>query len=185
MNLTGEVYAVSGEGAAITFDDRRTALPGATFVNGAPQFHPGADARTHILLSNVLQILSKDEFIEYANIYELRAEDTESDRNLPIGEGRTREIVFKTNCRPLPLAFVEKRLSSVTDGYGAYVLARIEGFKAIGVNLPDYRLLRHQDFGKRRLFYDYYIQILMENIDALYITRFPLHATHSILSSIT
>lgn len=162
MNLTGEVYAVSGEGAAIAFDDRRTALPGATFINGAPQFHPGADERTRILLSNVLQILSKDEFLEYANIYELRTEDTENDRNLALGEGRTREIVFKTNCRPLTSSFVEKRLSSVTDGYGAYVLARIEGFKSIGVNLPEYRLLRHQDFGKRKLFYDYYIRTRCE-----------------------
>ena len=163
MNLTGEVYAVSGEGAAIAFDDRRTALPGATFVNGAPQYHPGADARTEILLSNVRNILSKDEFIEYANIYELRTEDeTEADRNLALGEGRTREIVFKTNCRPLTLSYVEKRLSSVTDGYGAYVLARIEGFKAIGVNLPDYRLLRHQSYGKRKLFYDYYIRTRCE-----------------------
>ena len=162
MNLTGEVYAVSGEGAAIAFDDRRTALPGATFINGAPQFHPGADERTRILLSNVLQILSKDEFLEYANIYELRTEDTENDRNLALGEGRTREIVFKTNCRPLTSSFVEKRLSSVTDGYGAYVLARIEGFKSIGVNLPEYRLLRHHDFGKRKLFYDYYIRTRCE-----------------------
>ena len=162
MNLTGEVYAVSGEGAAIAFDDRRTALPGATFVNGSPQFHAGADARSHILLSNVLQILSKDEFVEYANIYELRTEDTESDLNLALGEGRTREIVFKTNCRPLACSFVEKRLSSVTDGYGAYVLARIEGFKAIGVSLPDYRMLRHQDFGKRKLFYDYYVRTRCE-----------------------
>ena len=163
MNLTGEVYAVSGEGAAIAFDDRRTALPGATFVNGAPQFHPGADARTHVLLSNVLQVLSKDEFVEYANIYELRTEDAEAgDINLPLGEGRTREIVFKTNCRPLTRSFVEKSLSSVTDGYGAYVLARIEGFKAIGVNLPDYRLLRHQNFGKRKLFYDCYVRTRCE-----------------------
>ena len=162
MHLTGEVYAVSGEGAAIAFDDRRTALPGATFVNGAPQYHPGADARTEVLLSNVRQMLSKDEFIEYANIYELRTEDTDSDRNLAIGEGRTREIVFKTNCRPLTCSYVEKRLSSVNDGYGAYVLARIEGFKAIGVNLPDYRLLRHQSFGKRKLVYDYYIRTRCE-----------------------
>ena len=162
MNLTGEVYAVSGEGAAIAFDDRRTALPGATFVNGAPQYHPGADVRTEVLLSNMRQILSKDEFIEYANVYELRTEDADCEGNLPVGEGRTREIVFKTNCRPLTCSYVEKRLSSVTDGYGAYVLARIEGFKAIGVNLPEYRLLRHQSFGKRKLFYDYYIRTRCE-----------------------
>jgi hypothetical protein len=115
-----------------------------------------------VLLANVRQMLSKDEFIEYANIYELRTEDTASDRNLALGEGRTREIVFKTNCRPLTCSYVEKRLSSVNDGYGAYVLARIEGFKAIGVNLPDYRLLRHQSFGRRKLVYDYYIRTRCE-----------------------
>ncbi len=162
MNLTGEVYAVSGEGAAIAFDDRRTALPGATFINGAPQYHPGADARTEVLLANVKQVLSKDEFIEYANIYELRTEESEDAQNLALGKGLTREIVFKTNCRPLTLSYVEKRLSSITDGYGAYVLARIEGFKAIGVNLPEYRLLRHQSFGSRKLIYDYYIRTRCE-----------------------
>ena len=34
MHITGEVYAVVGEGSTPAFDDRRTALPGATFVNG-------------------------------------------------------------------------------------------------------------------------------------------------------
>ena len=162
MNLTGEVYAVSGEGATTAFDARRTALPGATFVNGAPVYHPGIDPRTEVLLSNVRQVLSKDEFIEYANVYELRTEETERDQGVSLGEGRTREIVFKTNCRPLPSSFVEKRLSSSRDGYGAYVLARIECFKAIGVALPDYRLLRHRSIGKRRLEYDYYIRTRCE-----------------------
>ena len=132
MNLTGEVYAVSGEGAAIAFDDRRTALPGATFVNGAPQFHTGADVRTRILLSNMLQILSKDEFVEYANIYELRTEDSESDNDFALGEGRTREIVFKTNCRPLTLSFVEKRLSSATDGYAGCAKRQCAGLQPGG-----------------------------------------------------
>ncbi len=162
MHLTGEVYAVSGEGTASAFDSRRTALPGATFLNGAPQYHPGTDARTEMLLSNVRQVLSKDEFIEYANVYELRTEEPERDQGVEPGEGRTREIVFKTNCRPLTSAFVEKRLSSFDGGYGAYVLARIAGFKALGVNLPDYRLLRHRAFGKRRLVYDYYIRTRCE-----------------------
>ena len=162
MHLTGEVYAMSGEGAASAFDARRTALPGATFVNGVPQYHPGSDARSEVLLSNVRQILSKDEFIEYANIYELRTEETERDQGVSPGEGRTREIVFKTNCRPLVSSFVEKRLSSFDGGYGAYVLARIESFKAVGVNLPDYRLLRHRSIGKRRLDYDYYIRTRCE-----------------------
>ena len=162
MNLTGEVYTGSGEGATPAFDDRRTALPGATFVNGAPQYHPGADARTEVLLSNVRQVLSKDEFIEYANIYELRTKETDRDQSVEPGEGRTREIVFKTNCRPRVSSFVEKRLSRSDDGYGAYVLARIESFKAMGVSLAEYRLLRHRSFGKRRLVYDYYIRTRCE-----------------------
>jgi len=162
MHLTGEVYTVSGEGATSAFDSRRTALPGATFVNGAPKYHPGTDARTEMLLSNVRQVLSKDEFLEYANVYELRTEEAERDQGVAPGEGRTREIVFKTNCRPLPSSFVEKRLSSFDGGYGAYVLARIECFKAIGVSLPDYRLLRHRAIGKRQLAYDYYIRTRCE-----------------------
>lgn len=162
MNLTGEVYAVSGEGVTTAFDARRTALPGATFVNGAPQYHVGADIRTEVLLSNVRQILSKDEFIEYANVYELRTDDMDRDDGVAPGDGNTREIAFKTNCRPLVSSFVEKRLSSTSNGYGAYVLARIECFKAVGVNLPDYRLLRHREVGSRRLVYDYYIRTRCE-----------------------
>ena len=162
MHLTGEVYAVSGTGAATAFDSRRTALPGATFVDGVPHYHPGTDARTEVLLSNVRQMLSKDEFIEHANVYELRTEETDRDQGVAPGEGRTREIVFKTNCRPLTSAYVEKRLSHMEDGYGAYVLARIAGFKAIGVSLPEYRLLRHREFGRHQLVYDYYIRTRCE-----------------------
>lgn len=157
MNLTGEVYATSGEGAAFAFDARRTALPGATFVNGAPMFHVGADSRTEVLLSNVRQILSKDEFIEYANVYELRTEDEDGEDGVALGKGQTREISFKTNCRPLVSSFVEKRLSSLNNGYGAYVLARIECLKAVGVSLPEYRILRHVSLGGGRV-YDYYIR---------------------------
>lgn len=162
MHLTGEVYSVSGDGTTPAFDDRRAALPGATFVNGAPIYHPGADERTEMLLSNVRHTMSKDEFIEYANVYELRTNDEESADKFALGEGKTREIVFKTNCRPLTSAFVEKRLSRSDSGYGAYVLARVEGFKAIGLKLPEYRLLRHRAFGKRRLPYDYYIRTRCE-----------------------
>lgn len=162
MNLTGEVYSVSGEGTATAFDSRRTALPGATFVNGAPQYHEGVDDRTEMLLSNMRQVLSKDEFIEYANVYELRTEDSGAEGEVEPGFGNTREIAYKTNCRPLVSAFVEKRLSSTGNGYGPYMLARIECVKAIGVNLPDYRLLRHKAFGRRRLVYDYYVRTRCE-----------------------
>ncbi len=157
MSLTGEVYARSGEVAATAFDARRTALPGATFVNGAPQFHAGADERTEMLLTNVRQVLSKDEFIEYANVYELRTDEPDSVAAGP-GRGNTREISFKTNCRPLVESFVEKRLSSAGGGYGAYVLARVGIFKAVGASLPNYRILQHRSGIGRRLVYDYYVR---------------------------
>lgn len=162
MHLTGEVYSVSGDGTTPAFDDRRTALPGATFINGAPIYHPGVDERTEMLLSNVRHTMSKDEFIEYANVYELRTRNPEQGDMHRLGEGKTREIVFKTNCRPLVSAFVEKRLSRSDSGYGAYVLARVEGFKSIGLKLPEYRLLRHRAFGRRSLPYDYYIRTRCE-----------------------
>ena len=36
-----------------------------------------------------------------------------------------------------------------------------------------------------RLFHDYDIRILMEDIDALYMARLPFHATFSVLTSVT
>ena len=108
MYLTGEIYSVIGEGASPQFDDRRTALPGATFVNGRVSMHPGADARSEVLLSNIRALTSKDEIVEYANIYELRNDDAET---CPIGKGKTREIEYKTDLRPLPASLIEKRMS--------------------------------------------------------------------------
>ena len=58
MYLTGEIYSVLGEGVTPQFDDRRTALPGATFVNGRASMHPGADARSEVLLSNIRALTS-------------------------------------------------------------------------------------------------------------------------------
>ena len=49
MYITGEIYSVVGEGSTPAFDDRRTALPGATFVDGRPVFHIGADDRSEVL----------------------------------------------------------------------------------------------------------------------------------------
>jgi len=144
MHLTGEVYY--GQGAAVSpaFDDRRTALPGATFRGGRPDFHPGTDERTHVLLANVLQIMSQDETVEYANIYEVRSE-SDATNNLAVGAGVTREIVFKTNRRPLCTSLIEKRLALKTPGYGSYMLARVEAFKALGVGFGEYRLLMRLD----------------------------------------
>ena len=155
MYITGEIYSVMGEGNAPAFDDRRTALPGATFVDGRPRYHVGCDARSEVLLSNIRSMMSKDEYVEYANVYELRADD--ADESTPIGQGATREIVYKTNRRPCVASLVEKRLSRPGRGYGSYVIARIEGFKALGVGLAQYRLLRRRAHGSRRL-QDFYIR---------------------------
>ena len=154
MCVTGEIYSRSGEGSTPAFDDRRTALPGASYVDGRPIMHPGADDRSEVLLSNIRSLVSKDELIEYANVYELRSDD---DENLPPGAGRTREIVYKTNRGPLEHSMVEKRLSKSQKDYSSYMLARIECLKALGINLSEYRVLRRRrTAGKRPV--DYYIR---------------------------
>ena len=154
MHITGEVYAVVGEGSTPAFDDRRTALPGATFVDGRPVMHPGADDRTEVLLSNLRGLMSKDERIEYANVYELRTDDSTG----ALGTGATREVVYKTNRRPLENSLVEKRLSRATPGYSSYMLARIGALRSLGVGLSDLYLMlkRRAGMGKRPL--DYYIR---------------------------
>lgn len=139
MYITGEVYAVAGEGSTPAFDDRRTALPGATFVEGRPVFHPGADSRTEVLLSNLRALVSQDERVEYANVYELR-----EGPDVAFGRGRTREVVYKTNRGPLEHSLLEKRLSHSMKGYGSYVLARVEALRALGISLADYRILRRR-----------------------------------------
>jgi hypothetical protein len=158
MYITGEIYSVMGEGATPAFDDRRTALPGGTFENGVCRRDPLCDARSEVLLSNLRALASRDENIEYANVYELRTNDAEAD--LPIGEGSTREVVYKTNCRPLVTSLVEKRLARPGRGYGSYVIARAQAFKSLGVELPDYRLLRR--WGRENLRYDYFIRTRCE-----------------------
>jgi len=155
MYITGEIYAVVGEGSTPAFDDRRTALPGATFEDGTFHLHPGADMRTDILLRNLIGLMSKDEVVEYANIYELRAED---DRDAPLGSGATREVVYKTNRSPLEASLVEKRLSRSSYGYGSYMLARIGALRALGVTLSEYYQLlkRRPEEGRREC--DHYIR---------------------------
>jgi hypothetical protein len=154
MHITGEVYAVVGEGSTPAFDDRRTALPGATFVDGRAVLHPGADERTEVLLSNLRGMMSKEEHVEYANVYEIRG----SGEDTPLGKGKTREVVYKTNVRPLVYALVEKRLSSPTAGYAVYMLARIGALRALGVTLSDYYGLLKRRAGMGRGKHDYYIR---------------------------
>jgi hypothetical protein len=144
MHLTGEVYYGQGEAVSPAFDDRRTALPGATFRGGRPDFHPGADDRTRVLLANVEQMMSQGETVEYANIYEVRSE-SDATNDLAVGAGVTREIVFKTDRRPLCTSLIEKRLALKTPEYGSYMLARVEAFKALGVGFGEYRLLMRLD----------------------------------------
>ncbi len=158
MYITGEIYSVTGEGSTPAFDDRRTALPGATFVLGRPQFHPGADDRSEVLLSNIRGLMSKDEMVEYANVYELR----DMDESCPIGQGRTREIVYKTNRNPIEKSLVVKRLAQAKKGYASYVLARIEALKALGVTLSDYRILHRRIIKGRASGGDYFIRNRIE-----------------------
>ena len=153
MYVTGEIYAVVGEGSTPAFDDRRTALPGATYVAGRAMMHPGADDRSEVLLSNLRGLMSKDEIVVYANVYEIREDET-----TPIGKGKTREIVFRTNRRPLETSLIEKRLSSAKKDYGSYMLARIGVLRALGVSLSrNYRLLRRRPQAGRRPV-DFYIR---------------------------
>ena len=152
--ITGEIYAVVGEGSTPAFDDRRTALPGATFVNGRPVPHPGEDARTEVLLSNLRGMMSRDETIEYANVYELRTNDDA----VPLGKGWTREVVYKTSRRPLENSLVEKRLTRSTKGYGAYVLARIGALRSLGMTLSDFYLLLKLRPGAGKGAHDHYIR---------------------------
>ena len=150
MHITGEVYSVVGDGAAPAFDDRRVALPGGTFENGVLTLHPGADARTSNLLENLCGMLSHGEMVEYANVYELR-----DGEDVPQGRSVTREIVYKTNLRPIESSLVEKGLSSSRTGYAEYMLARVGALRALGVGLSGYyRLLRRRaDSGRITDFY--------------------------------
>ena len=154
MHITGEVYAIVGEGMTPAFDDRRTALPGATFELGRPVRHPGADARTELLLSNLRGLMSKDEVIEYANVYELRTDDDAT----PLGKGATREVVYKTNRRPLENSLIEKCLSRSANGYGSYIISRIGALRGLGVALSDYYQLLKRRPGTGKGVHDYYIR---------------------------
>lgn len=144
-HLTGEIYLGSPDEIAPAFDDRKTAMPGATFDHGKPYLHPGADERTEAILEYVERTVSHGESIEYVNVYEIRSTD-----GVILGEGRTREIVFKTNLRPLPHRLIEKRLAQKSTGYGNYTLARVKAFRALGISYgPHYLLARNdQDVGE-------------------------------------
>jgi hypothetical protein len=140
MHLSGEIYQIDSVGISSAFDARRTALPGATFRGNRPDFHPGADRRSRVLIYNIQQMLSSGERIEDANVYEVR--DRELDAR---AETRTREIVFKTNRRPLRSSMIEKGLAQRKSGYGDYLLARVHAFRSLGIDIGEYRLLSRLD----------------------------------------
>ena len=86
-------------------------------------------------------------------MYEIR-----EDECTPIGKGKTREIVYKTNRSPLEKSLIEKRLSSARRGYGSYMLARIGALRALGLTLSaNYMLLRRRPHKGRRPL-DFYIR---------------------------
>lgn len=153
MCITGEVYLVAGEGVTAAFDDRRAALPGATFVSGRPNLHLGCDARSEIIFSNLRGLMSKDESIEYANIYEIREDET-----TVIGKGRTREVIYKTDRCPLEKALIVKSLAHSAHGYSSFMLARIGLFRALGVSLAAYYKMLRRRFTSRSREVDYYIR---------------------------
>ena len=171
MYITGEIYSIVGEGSTPAFDDRRTALPGATFADGRLLLHPGADERSKVLLANLSGMLSKGELIEYANVYEVREDDM-----TPLGKGLTREVVYKTNMRPIEASLIEKGLSSRRRGYSEYMLARIGALRALGVSLSSYyKLLRRGGSNGKRVS-DFYIRMrcegeTMQSIPASYYRR--------------
>lgn len=158
MCITGEVYAVVGEGSTPAFDDHRTALPGARFIAGRPVFDELADERTRMLLINLRRFTSKDERILYANVYELREGGATE-----VGRGDTREVVYRTDRSPLENSLVEKRLSSARKGYGSYMLARVGALRSLGISLsPYYRLLHRHRLGRRGDLVDHYIRFRCE-----------------------
>ena len=149
-HITGEIYHGTPESIVPAFDDRRTALPGATYRDGARHSHLTADERTDALLSYMEEALvSHGDTIEYVNIYEIRSES----EPVPLGEGKTREVVYKTTWNPLPVRMIEKRLSQKSTGYGSYTMARVEAFRALGVSYGPHRLLARSDGAKGEIHY--------------------------------
>lgn len=163
-NITGEVYQDQHDSMSRSFDDMRKALPGATYTklllgkapiiprggmgtsNRQPTqqrtLHEGVDMRTIAILDAVENSISPGDRIEYVNIYEIRS--FTSDR-VRIGDGKTREIVFKTEWNPLPNRIIEKRLALKSTGYGAYTIARTHAFRALGIAFGLHRMVARND----------------------------------------
>lgn len=144
-HLSGEVYLGTPDEVVLAFDDRRTALPGATHRGGRPDIHTRADSRSRAILDYIESNLSHGENVEYVNIYEVRVDTTSA-----LGLGATREIVYKTNRMPLPNRLIEKRLAHAMSGYGSYMLTRVAAYKGLGISLGTYHLLARHDVRRNR-----------------------------------
>lgn len=140
-HITGEVYQGTPGSITPAFDDRRTALPGATYLYDNRYLHPGTDGRTEAILAYLESNVSHGDRIEYVNVYEIRSESD----TVRLGEGKTREIVYKTAWQPLPTRLIEKRLAQKSTGYGTYTMARVQAFRALGISYGPHRLLARAD----------------------------------------
>ncbi len=148
-HLTGEVYLGAPGSIAPAFDDRRTALPGATYLYDSRYLHPGVDGRTEAILRYLESNISHNDRIEHVNVYEIRS-GTEVQR---LGEGKSREIVYKTAWSPLPVRLIEKRLARKSTGYGSYTMARVQAFRALGVSYGPHRMLARKDGAEGEVHY--------------------------------
>lgn len=165
-HLTGEIYSTHDQ-VVPAFDDRKTALPGATFRGGKPDFHPGADERTRALIEYALSLLSAGERMEYANVYELR-----NNGGHEPGEFPTREIEFKTSLRPVTRKLIEKRLAQRGIEYAHYMLTRVQAFQALGVSFGGHHLLQRHDHGSGERHYFVRDRYAGYSLDAISKNRF-------------
>lgn len=165
-HLTGEIYSTHDQ-VVPAFDDRKTALPGATFRGGKPDFHSGADERTRALIEYALSNLSAGERMEYANVYELR----KAGDHAP-GEYPSREIEFKTSLRPVTRKLIEKRLAQRGIEYAHYMLARVQAFQALGVSFGRHHLLQRSDGGAGERYFFVRDRYAGYALDAISLNRF-------------
>ena len=140
-NITGAVYFDEHDTMSRAFDDLRTALPGATYMLGNRFLHEGVGARTIAILDSLEKDISHGDRIEYVNVYEIRS----ATEGVRLGEGKTREIVYKTMWNPLVVRIIEKKLAQKSTGYGAYTLARAQAFRSLGIAFGKHRLLARND----------------------------------------
>jgi hypothetical protein len=92
-------------------------------------------------LDSLERSISLGDRLEYANIYELRS----ADETIRLGDGRTREIVYKTVWNPVLVRFIEKRLEHKSTGYGVYTVVRVQAFRALGIAFEWHKLLERDD----------------------------------------